>query len=87
MTSNLDEEGDNESWGMRDVKLSFRPCPKDCGLCHNNDPRACYFWEQMALSWIKPEVAIEGWTLENGNPRSNNCAGINIFGGYGNIGR
>jgi hypothetical protein len=33
------------------------------------------------MSWAHDEVAIEGWNLENGNARSMQCIGVNIFGG------
>lgn len=39
------------------------------------------------MTWMKPQVAIEGWTLTGGFDRSTNCAGIEIYGGQGNIGK
>ncbi len=87
MTSSLDGEADTESWGFRNVRVSFLACPPECGLCHNSKPNDCYFWQQVDLSWAKTDVALEGWTLKNGNARSSECSGINIFGGFGNVGK
>jgi hypothetical protein len=39
-------------------------------------------WSQVGMSWNGVDVALENWKLEgNGRPQSNNCAGVNIFGG------
>jgi hypothetical protein len=35
---------------------------------------------------VRPDVAVEGWSLKDGNARSSSCSGVNIFGGFGNIG-
>jgi hypothetical protein len=38
------------------------------------------------MSWFKDTVNIEDWTLTGGNPKSSNCAGVSILGGYENFG-
>lgn len=86
-TSNLDEEANNESWAFRDFKLFFMACPKQCGICHNENPEDCFMWEQMNMSWARKKISLEGWTLDGGRPESNTCAGVTIFGGQNNIGK
>jgi hypothetical protein len=45
LTSTLNEGADNEAWGFRDFHLSYLPCPGDCGICSEPDPRTCSFWK------------------------------------------
>lgn len=68
------------------MKISFLPCPSDCGICHNDKVNECKHWNQEALSWFHVDTKLEGWKLENGKSKGYECAGIVIFGGYENLG-
>jgi hypothetical protein len=81
LTSTLDEEAPNESWGFREFTLSYMACPGECAVCNDDDADKCFMWEKMEMSWAREHVNLEGWTLDGGNAKEMNCAGVNIFGG------
>lgn len=41
MTSNLDEEGWNESWAISDLILTSEGCPDGCDTCTSSDKSLC----------------------------------------------
>ncbi|CAD8118939.1 unnamed protein product [Paramecium sonneborni] len=79
-------KADVQAWGFRQIKISFIPCPSECGICHNDKVQECKNWNQEALSWFHLDTKLEGWQLENGKPKGYECSGIVVFGGYENIG-
>ncbi|CAK61100.1 unnamed protein product (macronuclear) [Paramecium tetraurelia] len=79
-------KADVQAWGFRQMKISFIPCPSECGICHNDKVQECKHWNQEALSWFHVDTKLEGWKLENGKPKGYECSGIVVFGGYENIG-
>ncbi|CAD8105868.1 unnamed protein product [Paramecium primaurelia] len=87
LTSNLDEDALNESWAFRDFKLSFQRCHPECAVCGDNKPDNCFFWTNVATNWNK-QISLEGWTLDGeGKAEANECAGVQLFGGFGKLGR
>lgn len=41
MTSNQKQEADIQSWGLREMIISYIPCPLECGICHNDKTAEC----------------------------------------------
>jgi hypothetical protein len=44
MTSTLDENADNESWGIRDFELDITACPDACKTCTKDTVTSCPNW-------------------------------------------
>jgi hypothetical protein len=44
MTSTLDQDANDESWGFREFFVSYLDCPSKCGVCHSPSVNECFFW-------------------------------------------
>ena len=75
------------SWGFRNLKLSYLPCPAECGTCLGPDAIVCQMWVPVSSSWMKTMEA-DGWTAKGSSNvfKTSTCAGIPIVGGPGNFG-
>ncbi|CAD8060428.1 unnamed protein product [Paramecium sonneborni] len=80
------QKADKQAWGMRNIKIYFKECPSQCGICHNDKVNECKFWKQVDLSWFRTDTSIEGWNLLEGKQKSFQCSGIVMFGGPNNVG-
>ncbi|CAD8134355.1 unnamed protein product [Paramecium octaurelia] len=85
--SSADKAADKMSWGIRKLKLSYLPCPAECGTCLGPDAIVCQMWVPVSSSWIK-NVDADGWIAKGSQTaiKSSTCAGIPIIGGPGNFG-
>lgn len=52
MTSNLDENADNESWGIRDFQLYVMECTSKCAVCSGNKQDECLDWRLYESSLL-----------------------------------
>ncbi|CAK72298.1 unnamed protein product (macronuclear) [Paramecium tetraurelia] len=86
-TSSADKTADKMSWGFRNLKLSYLPCPTECGTCLGPDAIVCQMWVPVSSSWIK-NVDADGWSAKGSSTviKSSTCAGVPIIGGPGNFG-
>lgn len=41
MTTNLDEDVNNESWGIRDLQVFIYPCAPQCKVCDKAGADGC----------------------------------------------
>ncbi|CAD8098325.1 unnamed protein product [Paramecium primaurelia] len=85
ITSNLDQNAQNESWGINDFKIEILKCPKGCMYCQD-DILPCDFWIHFKSFWITPSEFDE-WKIDGNTTLSSSvCAGLNIAGGYHKLG-
>jgi hypothetical protein len=83
MTSTLEENADNESWGIRDFMISFSPCPEGCSVCTEATLTSCTLWTIQSSSWVSlTSITAAGWTVTGAPSGTTTCAGVEIFGGY-----
>ncbi|CAD8165540.1 unnamed protein product [Paramecium pentaurelia] len=80
MTSNLNEDPYNESWGFRDFIIEILQCPEGCLFCQDYISD-CKLWNNIASYW-QNSINSEGWLIDNNQQLiSSVCAGIQIAGG------
>ncbi|CAD8215300.1 unnamed protein product [Paramecium octaurelia] len=80
ITSNLDQEGNNESWGIHEFKIEILQCPKGCIYCFD-DLSPCDFWINIK-SILQTPSQFDEWKREDNTTISSSiCAGLNITGG------
>ncbi|CAD8195626.1 unnamed protein product [Paramecium octaurelia] len=86
ITSNLNEGGDNESWGMRDFIISVERCPDGCQICLETDTVVkCQIWQIFFTSWTQLntiEIQSDGWNTIPTTPDATYCGAVALFGGY-----
>lgn len=88
MTTSLNENADNESWGIRDFQLLITPCPSGCKICSADIQKGCQAWEFGASDWMETSnLQAEGWQVENAKAGTTSCSGVDIFGGFGLFGK
>ncbi|CAD8081397.1 unnamed protein product [Paramecium sonneborni] len=77
MRDTLDENGYNESWGIRNFLIFIQKCPNSCIICHE-DANECYTQDQA------DHFKNNKWqNLQSIPISSTQCVqGINIIGGY-----
>ncbi|CAD8207539.1 unnamed protein product [Paramecium pentaurelia] len=84
ITSNLNQNPQNESWGINDFIIEILLCPKGCAYCQD-DIMPCDFWIHVKSFWQTPSE-FEGWKIDDNKTLSSSvCAGLNIAGGYSNL--
>lgn len=90
ITTNLNERSDNESWGFREFQLGVTKCPEGCLTCTKGQVAAqCNIWKSFSSSWTQADgLTLDNWIPStNEVPKQTNCAGVNIFGGYSQLGK
>lgn len=45
MTSSLNQDAADESWGIRDFSITMKSCPDGCVVCNNNNQNECAIWK------------------------------------------
>lgn len=45
MTTTLNEDAKDESWGFRDFRITMKACPEGCPVCDNDKPNECLIWK------------------------------------------
>ncbi|CAD8190167.1 unnamed protein product [Paramecium pentaurelia] len=85
ITSNLDQNAQNESWGINDFKIEILKCPNGCMYCQD-DILPYDFWIHFKSFWITPSEFDE-WKIDSNSTLSSSvCASLNIAGGYLKLG-
>ncbi|CAK92089.1 unnamed protein product (macronuclear) [Paramecium tetraurelia] len=86
MTSNLDQQPNDESWGIRNFKLYIYPCPSGCQICVSTDLREdCIIWNNIEKSLLSVDFNsfnFDGWTIDQGYKFTSYCLSIPMIGGY-----
>jgi hypothetical protein len=89
MTSSLDENSANESWGIREFYLYVYVCPQGCTICDPDNLKACGAWklfdDEFGIS--STFATAPQWQVSGGTADVSVCAGTQIFGGFNNWGK
>lgn len=99
ITSNLNQNAKDESWGLRDFILNIKGCPSPCTVCSAlaQTKEACSQWNLVDVSLDETTNSTfntTGWVVyQDRVPQPPNksftylCAGVPVLGAYGNFGK
>ncbi|CAK63414.1 unnamed protein product (macronuclear) [Paramecium tetraurelia] len=80
LTSTLNGDAWDESWGFKNFELFIFECPPECLTCTNKDTEAdCNTW-RLAHSYYTEvnfdHFVTDGWSIQDGNQNKQNCLEI-----------
>lgn len=82
MTSTLNQDANDESWGFRDFTLTMRACPAGCVVCDNDNSSECLIWQNQEADWSIQNFNADGWEVVSGASQTSVCVGNQLFGGF-----
>jgi proprotein convertase subtilisin/kexin type 5 len=53
MTTTLNQEAADESWGIRDFFIFVEKCPAGCTICNEKTLKTCSGLKQIDSSWLQ----------------------------------
>ncbi|CAD8162503.1 unnamed protein product [Paramecium octaurelia] len=91
LTSNLNEDFLDESWGFKNFRLLLFLCPPECLACSSLDRDVdCITWTLVHSSYtelIFANFITDGWTIINGDQNKQQCMTIPTICGKGVCGQ
>ncbi|CAD8108861.1 unnamed protein product [Paramecium primaurelia] len=88
LTSTLDQDAFDESWGYRNFRLFLYLCPTGCLTCsQSNSQVECQTWIIVASFYIDNVFTTDGWNILNGDLTKQQCSMIPSICGYGVCGK